>query len=70
MSQYLLEARELTKNFPASGKKAVHAVSAGKVGTHPERRLDSHFAELGNCREHQKVDGEGVAERRSGGCLL
>ncbi len=27
MSQYLLEARELTKNFPASGKKAVHAVS-------------------------------------------
>ena len=27
MSEYLLEARELTKNFPASGKKAIHAVS-------------------------------------------
>ena len=27
MSEYLLEARELTKEFPAAGKKTVHAVS-------------------------------------------
>ena len=27
MSEYLLEARELTKNFPAAGKKSIHAVS-------------------------------------------
>ena len=27
MSEYLLEARELSKSFPASGKKAIHAVS-------------------------------------------
>ena len=27
MSEYLLEARELTKSFPAAGKKRVHAVS-------------------------------------------
>ena len=27
MSEYLLEARELTRDFPAAGKKSVHAVS-------------------------------------------
>ena len=27
MSEFLLEARALTKTFPASGKKVVHAVS-------------------------------------------
>ena len=27
MSEYLVEARELTREFPAAGKKTVHAVS-------------------------------------------